>query len=123
MILVDTSVWIDHLRIGNSTLAGLLTRRAVLAHPCVTGELALGNLARRDEVLGLLDGLPLATVATDDEVRRLVDQQVLYGTGIGYVDAQLLASTLLTPGTALWINDKRLQAVTSRLGLGYAPAG
>ncbi len=121
MILVDTSIWIDHLRSGNPTLTRLLDNSAVVTHPWVTGELALGNLNRRDEVIGLLHGLPQATVATSDEILRLIEQEVLYGAGIGYVDAQLLAAARLTPDTTLWTRDKRLSAITTRLGLGFAP--
>jgi predicted nucleic acid-binding protein len=122
VILVDTSVWIDHLRRGDTTLAGLLDHSAVLAHPWVTGELALGNLSSRGEVIGLIQGLPQAVLATDDEVMSLIDQESLYGAGIGYVDAQLIAATRLTPDAALWTRDKRLSEVTARLGLGFQPA-
>lgn len=115
MILVDTSVWIDHLRAGNTTLIRLLERGEVLAHPWVVGELALGNLRRRDEILGLLNGLPRATPAGELEVLALIERQRLWGTGIGYVDAQLLASTRLTSAT-LWTSDRRLAAAASRLG-------
>lgn len=122
MILVDTSVWIDHLRSGDATLARLLDNSAVLAHPWVTGELALGSLSRRDEVIGLLRGLPQATLAGDDEVLGLIGQEALYGAGIGYVDAQLVAATRLTRDAALWTRDKALSAVAARLGLGFQPA-
>lgn len=122
MILVDTSVWIDHLRSGDETLAGLLDNSAVLAHPWVIGELALGNLSRRDDVIGLIRGLPQATLATDDEVLGLIEQEALYGAGIGYVDAALLAATRLTSDTALWTRDKRLSSAAARLGLGFQPA-
>lgn len=122
MILVDTSIWIDHLRTKNATLAGLLDNSAVLAHPWVTGELALGNLSRRDEIIALLRGLPQATLATDDEVVRLIEHDALSGAGIGYVDAQLLAATRLTPDATLWTRDKCLSAVAGRLGLGSLPA-
>lgn len=121
MILVDTSIWIDHFRSGNAALAHLLDNSAVFAHPWVTGELALGNLSHREEVIGLLHGLPQATVAENDEVLRLIEQTVLYGAGIGYVDAQLLAATRLTPDTTLWTRDKRLSTVTARLGLSFQP--
>jgi len=121
VILVDTSVWIDHLRSGDATLARLLDNSAVLAHPWVIGELALGNLSRRDEVIGLIQGLPQATLATHGEVLGLIEQETLYGAGIGYVDAQLIAATRLTPDTALWTRDKRLSAVTARLRLGFHP--
>lgn len=118
MILVDTPIWIDHFRSGDATLGRLLGNDAVLAHPWVTGELALGNLGQREEVIGLMQGLPQATLASDDEVMRLIAQEELYGAGIGYVDAQLLAAARLTPDTRLWTKDERLSAVTARLGLG-----
>lgn len=121
MILVDTSVWIDHLRSGDETLADLLDNSAVLAHPWVIGELALGNLSRRDDVIGLIRGLPQATLATDDEVLGLIEQEALYGAGIGYVDAALLAATRLTSDTAFWTRDKRLSSVAARFGLGFQP--
>lgn len=120
MILVDTSIWIDHLRSGNAALVRLLDNSAVLAHPWVTGELALGNLSHRDEVISLLRGLPQAALADNDEVLRLIDQEGLYGAGIGYVDAQLLAATRLTPYTRLWTADNRLSTVTARLGLDHS---
>ncbi len=123
MILVDTSVWIDHLRIGQPVLVRLLEGSLVLGHSWVIGELALGNLAKRQEVIGLLNGLPQATVATDDEVMTLVDRHQLYGLGIGYVDAQLLASTQLTVDTALWTGDRRLVAAALRVGCAVEPAG
>lgn len=124
MILVDTSVWIDHLRIGQPFLVRLLEFEGslVLGHSWVIGELALGNLAQRQEVIGLLNGLPQATVATDDEVMTLVDRHQLYGLGIGYVDAQLLASTQLTVDTALWTGDRRLVAAALRVGCAVEPA-
>ncbi len=122
MILVDTSVWAEHLRSADRVLSGLLTGSSVFGHPWVTGELALGNLGDRVNVIRLLQGLPQAVVAHDGEVLRLVEQEVLSGSGIGYVDAQLLAATRLTPGAALWTRDKRLSAVASRLGVGFLPA-
>ncbi len=118
MILVDTSVWIDFLRDGDDTLASLLNRSAVLGHPCVTGELALGNLRNRDEILGLLRDLPQAIVAEHDEVLHLINDRRLNGHGIGYVDAQLLASARLTPDARLWTKDKRLAALGTQLGVG-----
>lgn len=117
MILVDTSVWVDHLRAGDETLARLLSREQVLAHPFVTGELALGNLGNRATVLEALLGLPQAQAATDAEVLQLIGAQELFGNGIGYVDAHLLASARLTPGTLLWTRDRRLMQAGARLGL------
>jgi predicted nucleic acid-binding protein len=123
VILVDTSIWLDHLRSGDATLARLLGNGAVLAHPWVTGELALGNLSRRSELIDLLRGLPHATVADDDEVLMLIESEGLAGAGIGYVDAQLLAATRLTPDATLWTRDQRLAAAAGRLELEFRPAG
>jgi len=121
VILVDTSIWIDHLRTGNTTLTRLLDASTAMIHPWVIGELALGNLGRRDDILDLLRALPRAKVADDDEVLSLIDREELYGSGVGYVDAQLLAATRLTSDTRLWTNDKALSGITARLGLGFAP--
>ncbi len=117
MILVDTSVWIDHLRTGEPELVALLQDGHVLAHPWVTGELALGHLSRRSEILRLLHHLPQAKAATDHEVLTLIDNHRLFGLGIGYVDAHLLAATMLTTGAHLWTRDKRLAAVADQLRL------
>jgi predicted nucleic acid-binding protein len=117
VILVDTSIWIDHLRTGDPQLTTLLQDRRVLAHPWVIGELALGQLTRRSEILELLRNLPQATVATDAEVLIMIENQRVFGLGIGYVDAHLLAATLLTAGARLWTRDKRLDAVASKIGL------
>ena len=123
MILVDTSVWIDHLRIGDAQLTVLLEEAQVLAHPWVIGELALGQLSRRSEILGLLSNLPQTTVATETEVMTLVETQHLFGRGIGYVDTHLLAATLLTTDASLWTRDKRLAAVAADLGISYRTVG
>lgn len=121
MILVDTSIWVDHLRAANSALVKQLNRMNVLSHPWVVGELALGGLRNEAEAVHLLRGLPQALVATDDEVLSLIDAESLQGAGIGYVDAQLLAATRITPGSALWTRDKRLADVAARLGLAHRP--
>ncbi len=115
MILVDTSIWIDHLRARDEQLALLFDAGTVLSHPFVTGELALGNLFRRYAVIGALQDLPQAKVATDAEVLHLVAEKSLFGTGIGYTDAHLLTAVALTPGSTLWTRDKRLRAVAFRL--------
>ncbi len=119
MILVDTSVWIEHLRSGLPRLVHSLDAAAVLVHPWVIGELALGNLTNRIEILGLLRRLPQPAVAEADEVLFMIEHESLTGSGIGYVDAQLLASTRLTPGARLWTRDRRLAAAADRLGMRY----
>lgn len=116
-LYVDTSVWIDHLRTGDTKLAALLQDGQVLAHPWVTGELALGHLSQRGEILRLLHNLPQATAATGVEVLTLIDTHQLSGLGIGYVDAHLLASTLLMTGARLWTRDGLLEAVAAQLGI------
>lgn len=119
MILVDTTVWVDHLRHGDPLLARLLDHGEALAHPWVIGELALGHLRGRAEILRLLGHLPQATVATTAEVLDLIERQALSGTGIGYVDAQLLAATLLTADAGLLTRDRRLASVAERLGAAH----
>lgn len=122
MILVDTSVWIDHFRSGDALLSKLLTECQVYVHPFVIGELACGNLRNRLEILDLLQQLPTVSVASDDEVLFLIAKHRLMGQGIGYVDAHLLASSLLQ-ATRLWTRDKRLAAQAKELDLDWQPAG
>ena len=122
MILADTSVWVDHLRRGDARLVELLTNARVLGHPAVAGEIALGSLANRREVLGLLANLPQAVTATHDEVLGYVERHGLCGLGICYVDAHLLAATALTPTASLWTRDKRLRAAADGIG-SLAPLG
>ena len=117
MILVDTSVWVDHLRTADDHLTSLLEDGRVLMHPFVVGEIALGTLRRRDSVLAELQELPQAAVAEDREVLVLIDRHQLAGRGIGYVDAHLLAAAKLTPGASLWTRDNRLQRAADQLGL------
>jgi predicted nucleic acid-binding protein len=117
VILVDTSVWIDHLRSGDAILAGLLDEGQVLSHPFIIGELALGNLRQRETILADLLELPQTFVAGDDEVLHFIHRAGLFGIGIGYLDAHLLAATRLTPGALLWTRDKRLSAAAQRLSL------
>lgn len=117
MILVDTSVWVEHLRRGLPRLASLLQEGEALIHPWVIGELACGNLRNRQAVLELLQGLPTATVASDAEVLLLIERDRLMGRGIGYVDVHLLASARLSH-CRLWTQDRRLAAVAEEQGLG-----
>jgi predicted nucleic acid-binding protein len=120
MILVDTSVWIDHLRKSESRLRFLLDERQVLSHSFVIGELAMGSFRQRDVLLQRLCDLPRAIVAFDDEVLQFVSKRALFGMGIGYIDAHLLTAVRLRPGTLLWTRDKRLREVATKLGLSAA---
>ena len=122
MILVDSSIWIDHLRAGEPALAELLHAGRVLTHPFVVGELACGNLKNRKEVLSLLQDLPAAPVATDEEVLFFIERRGLMGKGIGYVDAHLLAAISVTGTGRLWTRDKRLGAVAGSIGLAFKMA-
>lgn len=119
MVLVDTSVWIDHLATAEPRLVALLDGVGVLVHPMVVGELALGRLRRRATLLTDLGGLPAAPRAGDDEVLALIDRARLAGRGIGLVDAHLLASALLAPGTLLWTKDRALAGAARRLGVSF----
>jgi predicted nucleic acid-binding protein len=121
VILADTSVWVDHLRVGDTALSDLLARGRILGHPFVTGELALGNLQQRELVLRALWRLPQATVASHEEVLGLIERQPLYGLGIGYVDAHLIAAVRLMADAKLWTRDRRLRVVAARFGLAAAP--
>lgn len=123
MILVDTSVWIDHLRSGEPALVEALEGGRVLMHPFVLGELACGNLEQRDEVLRLLEDLPAAPRATDPEVLGLIERRALMGRGIGYIDVHLLASTALTGDARMWTRDGRLAAAAAELELAFAEEG
>ncbi|MCK4305405.1 MAG: type II toxin-antitoxin system VapC family toxin [Candidatus Eisenbacteria sp.] len=114
MVLVDTSIWIDHLRRGNPRLVELLTNEQVLCHPHVVGELACGNLRKRQEILVLLRALPTAPVADDEEVLHLLESKRLHGCGLGWIDAHLLASALLS-GSGFWTLDKQLERAAIRL--------
>jgi predicted nucleic acid-binding protein len=119
LILVDTSVWVDHLRRGDAQLVALLESAKVATHPFVIGEIACGSLANRQTVLALLQDLPMATVADSDEVLAYIERHRLYGKGIGYVDVHLLAAAALTADAALWTRDKRLLAAAQALRCAY----
>ena len=117
MILVDTSIWVDHLRAGDRGLSALLESGLVLTHPFVIGELALGRLKSRPVILKALADLPQARVATDHEVLEFIDSQSLAGSGLGYVDVHLLAAARLTDDASLWTRDRRLHGAANRLRL------
>lgn len=117
MILVDSSVWVDHLRQGDQHLVTLLEAGQVLTHPFVVGEIALGSLKNREGILISLKGLPQAATATDEEVQQFIESNALFGLGIGYIDAHLLAAVRLNAGSQLWTRDKRLGAIANRMGV------
>ncbi|MBI2994823.1 MAG: type II toxin-antitoxin system VapC family toxin [Gammaproteobacteria bacterium] len=119
MILVDTSVWVDHLRTGAPSLSAALDQGQVLTHPFVIGELACGNLKNRREVLRLLGEIPAAPVATDTEALDFIERRALMGQGLGHIDIHLLASVVLAGTARLWTRDKRLGAAAADLKLAY----
>ena len=121
MILVDTSVWVGHLRAHDYELARLIDANAVCTHPYVVGEIALGQLRQRGIVMKSRHALPQVMVAAEREVMTFVENHALFGRGIGYVDVCLLAATRVTANTWLWTNDKKLRAVASDLGLATSP--
>ena len=118
MVLVDTSVWVAHLRNGNIGLEALLNNSAVTCHPFIVGELACGNLKNRSEILSLLKALPMATHVEHEEVMQFIENYTLMGKGLGYIDIHLLASAMLTNIT-LWTLDKRLNEISSILNIEY----
>jgi predicted nucleic acid-binding protein len=117
MVLADTSIWIDHFRRGDVRLAQFLDRGDVVMHPFVIGELALGHVPKFAEMIDDLQAIPKAIVANTDEVLRFISHRRLSGSGIGYVDAHLLAAAALAPETLVWTRDKRLHAVAHSLSL------
>jgi len=119
MVLVDTSVWIAHLREGTMGLEVLLDQGEVLCHPFIIGELACGNLRKRSEILSLLQALPMATQAEHEEVMQFIETHHLMGKGLGYIDMHLLASALIAQ-VPLWTLDTRLGVVCSKLELTYS---
>ena len=114
MILVDTSVWIDHFRKGNAQLEELLIKNEVMLHPFIIGELACGSIKNRKEILDLLNELPQVDVAEHQEVLRLIEDRKLFGKGIGLIDAHLIASALISKVKLLTM-DKPLEKVVALL--------
>ena len=116
MVLVDTSVWVAHLRNGGIGLDALLTEGQVLCHPFIVGELACGNLRHRSEILSHLQALPQAIPAKHEEVLQFIENHRLMGKGLGYVDMHLLASVILTR-VSLWTLDRKLNEIAVKLRL------
>jgi hypothetical protein len=118
MVLVDTSVWVSHFRDGNDALANLLNDGRVLCHPLIVGELACGNLKDRAVILSFLQLLPMSIEAEHDEVLSFIEDNRLMGKGMGYVDAHLIASAVLT-GVRVWTLDKKLAHIADSLHKNY----
>ncbi len=118
MVLVDTSVWVDHLRQGNPAMEKLLYEGSVLCHQFIVGEIACGNIKNRTEILTLLQFLPMATQAKHEEVMKFIDDNKLMGRGLGYIDVHLSVSAMLT-GVPLWTFDKRLNEINKELGISF----
>ena len=118
MVLVDTSVWVSHLRHGNEDLHKLLHDGGVVCHPFIVGELACGNLKNRNEILTYLQSLPMTILAEDQEVLRFIEDHRLMGKGLGYIDVHLIASAVLT-NVLLWTLDKTLDKFTEKIGINY----
>lgn len=122
MILIDTSIWVDHLAKNDPQVVAQLDAAHVLMHPFIVGEIACGSLRNRTVILEGLQNLPAAMVANPDEVLRFIDIHRLHGKGIGYVDTHLLASVLLSDGAKLWTRDKRLHSIAHDLNCAYSSA-
>ncbi|MDO3445269.1 type II toxin-antitoxin system VapC family toxin [Agrobacterium sp. V1] len=122
MILVDSSIWIDHFRHGDSELIKIIGDDRLLCHPFIVGELALGSLRDRDAVLAFLAAQREAVVATHAEVMTVIDGYSIFSMGIGYTDAHLLTSTLLDRRSSLWTRDKRLAAAAQKVGAALYPS-
>ena len=122
VVLVDTSVWVEHFRQSQPALVNLLMMDSVLVHPLVIGGIACGTPPNRTQTLADLDSLPSVKQASFAEVLSFIEREALYGLGCGLVDINLLASTMLTSGAQLWTLDKRLSALAQRFGVLYQPA-
>ena len=121
MILVDTSIWVDHLRRADARLADALQAQRVFVHPLITGELACGFLRNRGEILGLLQRMPQAPEASHSEALAFLEGNGLAGVGMGIVDVHLLASAALGGDIRLWTKDRRLRLAAQGLNLAYSP--
>jgi predicted nucleic acid-binding protein len=117
LILADTSVWIDYFRSGSREMRRALHEGQIVIHPYVTAELALGSLRERARTLAMLDLLPQVGVAQLGEVRRMIETRLLFGLGIGLIDAHFIASAFLNPPTLLWTRDRRLRKAAEGLGI------
>jgi predicted nucleic acid-binding protein len=119
MVLVDTSIWVSHLRHGNSRLQKLLHEGRVVSHPFIIGELACGNLSNRSEIISLMQSLPMLDVVEHEELLLFIEHKKMMGTGLGFVDIHLMAAAILS-GIPLWTQDKKLKQACSRLSIDFA---
>ena len=121
MIVVDTSVWVDHLRSADQKLSTLIAEAGMLQHPYVTGEIVVGNLHNRNQVIRALRRLPRIDPVSEADFHAFTEETVAYGTGLGFVDIHLLAATAAFPGARLWTKDRRMREHAERLGLAQLP--
>jgi predicted nucleic acid-binding protein len=121
MILVDTSIWVTHLHSTIEVLAALMERKEAATHPFVIGEVAMGSVRQRDLVIAELRKLPSVRVMMDRDVVSMIERHRLFGTGIGYIDAHLLAAALFVDDVTLWTHDRRLRRAAARLGVAAYP--
>lgn len=121
VVVVDTSIWIDHFRSTDLRFKQLVADRLVLQHSFVTGEIAVGNLRDRGQIMRALRGLPQVEPVSDDDFHAFLCETNLSGTGLGFVDVHVLAATAATPGATIWTSDRRMREQAKRLGLVYSP--
>jgi predicted nucleic acid-binding protein len=119
MVLANTSVWVSHLRHGNSKLQELLEARKVVSHPFIVGELACGNISNRVEIISLMQSLPMLDVVENEELLLFIEHKKMMGTGLGFVDVHLMAAAVLA-AIPLWTQDKKLKQACSQLNIDYA---
>ena len=119
MVLVDTSVWVSHLRLGSSRLQKLLQEGRVASHPCIIGELACGNISNRTEIISLMQSLPMLDAVEHEELLLFIEHNKMMGAGLGFVDVHLLAAAMLA-GIPLWTQDKKLKQAFSRLSIDFS---
>ena len=122
MILVDTSVWVDYLRNGESNLEELINTNQVCMHSAIIGELACGNLQNRKDRINDWKALPTISELQNGDVIALIENKKLMGKGIGLIDAHLLGAVLNQPGTLIWTRDRKLLNITTALGVAYDEA-
>ena len=119
MVLIDTSVWVSHLRHGNSRLQKLLQEGRVAIHPFIIGELACGNISNRTEIISLMQSLPMLDLVEHEELLLFIEHNKMMGSGLGFVDVHLLAAAMLA-GIPLWTQDKKLKQACSLLGIDFS---